>query len=785
MELLPASFQPLAQYKQFIVYILQPSTKRAGKTDKLPIDYKTGRTHNAHDPAIWLTAQEAIEAVKNFSTNCGVGFVFTDTDPFWFLDIDECYNPNTQQWSELSTYLINSLAGAAVEVSSSGRGLHIIGAGVAPSHTCKNIGLNIEFYTSGRFVALTGTFAIGSASTDLSHALPELVAKYFPPNATVTDELTNWEDVVARGPRADWKGPTDDQELIRRALQSRTTANTFGRKASFAELWDADVQALSEYFPGADGKQYDESSADAALAQHLCFWTGCDAERIRRLMIASSLNREKYEREDYLPRTILAVLGRQVEVLQDKEHVPLISPVQSQGDLPKATLRQSNGFVGHEQQIHIFEKCVYVIDDHKIMISTGDLLNPERFKAVFGGHTFTMDAANARMSRNAFEVFTESQLVKFPQVSTSCFKPELPPGSVIMESERSSVNIYVPVLTPRLVGDITPFLTHVAKLLPDPIDQKILISYMAAVVQHKGVKFQWCPLIQGVEGNGKTLFTRCLRNAIGKRYSHFPKAAEISSKFNDWLYGRIFIGVEDIYIHADREEIYEALKPMITGEFQEIEAKGGIKLSRDICANFIINTNHKEGLRKTNSDRRFAPFYCAQQEKADLKRDEMPPYYFTYLYNWLTNKNGYAIVTEFLNTYAIPDEYNPALGGIAPVTSSTQSAIEFGLGNVEQHILEAVAEGQPGFKGGFVSSVALDNLLVQLRASNRVPLNKRLELMKSLGYDRHNALPDGRTNNSVLPDGKKIRLYVRNGHANAQITSANEVAKVYEVAQRS
>jgi hypothetical protein len=787
MEFLPACFQPLARYKQFIVYVLTPSTKRANKTDKLPVDHKTGRTHNAHDPAIWLTATDAINAAKTFGENYGVGFVFTDSDPFWFLDIDECYDANTQQWSILSSSLIDALSGAALEVSSSGRGLHIIGSGNVPSHACKNVALNIELYTSGRFVALTGTHASGSADADLTYALEPVITTYFPagPNTSVTASSTDWDTIATQGPRPEWRGPTDDAELIRRALQSRTTANAFGRKASFAELWDADIQALGEYFPDTNGvRPYDESSADAALAQHLCFWTGCDAERIRRLMIASGLNREKYEREDYLPRTILAVLGRQVEVLQDREPPPLTSLGQSQGNLPKATLRQSNAFVGHEQQIQIFDKCVYVIDDHKVLIPSGDLLNPERFKAVFGGHTFTMDSANARTSRNAFEAFTESQLIEFPKVNTSCFKPDETPGSIITESGRTSVNIYVPDATLRVVGDISPFLTHVAKLLPDPIDQQILIGYLASVVQHKGVKFQWCPLIQGVEGNGKTLFTRCLRYAIGKRYSHFPKAAEISSKFNDWLFGRIFIGVEDIFIHADKEEIYEALKPMITGEFQEIEAKGGIKLSRDICANFIINTNHKEGLRKTNSDRRFAPFYCAQQEKSDLKRDGMTPDYFGNIYAWL-KKHGYAIVNEFLSTYKIPDEFNPALGGIAPVTSSTEPAIEFGRGNVEQHVLEAIEEGVPGFRGGFVSSVALDNLLVQLRASNRWPLNKRAELMKSLGYQKHKGLPDGRTNNSVLPDGKKIRIFVRDGHDNAELTGANEIAKVYEVSQRA
>jgi hypothetical protein len=71
----------------------------------------------------------------------------------------------------------------------------------------------------------------------------------------------------------------------------------------------------------------------------------------------------------------------------------------------------------------------------------------------------------------------------------------------------------VPINTPRKAGDAGPFLRHLAKLLPDERDRSILLAYMAASIQHKGVKFQWAPLIQGAEGNGKTLLTRYSTNS--------------------------------------------------------------------------------------------------------------------------------------------------------------------------------------------------------------------------------------------------------------------------------
>jgi P4 family phage/plasmid primase-like protien len=100
-------------------------------------------------------------------------------------------------------------------------------------------------------------------------------------------------------------------------MHSQSSAAAFGTRASFADLWSAKPEALARAYP-AEGRPYDASSADAALAQHLAFWTGKDCERIQRLMKLSSLVREKWSRVDYLPRTILGAVGRQNEVLTDK-----------------------------------------------------------------------------------------------------------------------------------------------------------------------------------------------------------------------------------------------------------------------------------------------------------------------------------------------------------------------------------------------------------------------------------------------------------------------------------
>lgn len=124
-------------------------------------------------------------------------------------------------------------------------------------------------------------------------------------------------------PCAEWRGPTDDDALIQRALRSQSAASAFEGKATFADLWAGNAEALGRSYPDPM-RPYDASSADAALAQRLAYWTGRDCERIERLMRQSALARDKWDNHSsYLSRTILGAIGRQEEVLTDKAPAPL------------------------------------------------------------------------------------------------------------------------------------------------------------------------------------------------------------------------------------------------------------------------------------------------------------------------------------------------------------------------------------------------------------------------------------------------------------------------------
>jgi hypothetical protein len=352
---------------------------------------------------------------------------------------------------------------------------------------------------------------------------------------------------------------------------------------------------------------------------------------------------------------------------------------------------------------------------------------------------------------------------------------------VINLEDRTLINTYVPIKIVRKRGDVTPWHRQLQMMFPDPRDLEIMRSYLAALVQYPGVKFQWCPLIQGAEGNGKSFISRALTYAIGSRYVHLPSAAELGDggfKFNGWLLDMLLIIIEEIFV-SNRRELTEPLKVLITNDRVEVQSKGVDQRTVDNRANFLTFTNHKDALIVTIDNRRYAIFFTPQQSAEDVRRD-MGGDYFVDLYNW-ARADGYARIAQWLIDYRIRDEFNPATRcHRAPMTSSTDEALSVSMGSVEHSIIDAVEEGRVGFRNGWIGSKPLNDLLKEIGADRKIPINKRKDLLGSLGYVWHPGLPLGRTNAVIPAEGVKSKLFIKQGHLLQNMQTASEIQARYQ-----
>jgi len=361
MATLSVPLAPLAIYSQFILYRLVPSTTRPGKTDKLPVNPNTMQVADAHDQSAWCDYQTVAKMEKDLGPEYGIGFVFTEADPFFFLDIDNC--AINGKWSDIANTLMAALPGAAVEVSQSRKGLHIFGITGPINHGCKNAALGLELYTSGRFVALIDIKTTGNAATDCTQPLQVIVQRYFPPGEETTPE--NWRNV----PVAEWAGPESDDELIARMLKSKSAKSIFGNAAKVSDLWTNNEQALALAYSAANEVDpYDRSSADMALAMHLAFWTGKNHARMHRLMLMSGLVRDKWARnKTYLRRTILKTVSMQADVYKANMAADIDSSFQKEMRT-NAFILPSNHYSIVDSAEHIFAN---IAKHRKIFICGG------------------------------------------------------------------------------------------------------------------------------------------------------------------------------------------------------------------------------------------------------------------------------------------------------------------------------------------------------------------------------------------------------------------------------
>jgi len=653
------------------------------------------------------------------------GFVLTEKDPFWVLDMDDVIKDGV--WLPEAWEILTMLHGCGVEISSSGNGAHVIGVG-EPSVQWRN-NSHFQFFTNKRGIAITDKSTTGSAMCDVCPN--EVLLKYLPDTSSGATSTHGW----TAGPCEGWCGPDDDEELLKMAVESTSSLSV-----SFRDLWEANADALSVKYP-ADGRPFDASCADAALCSHLAFWTGKDCGRMDRMFRKSGLYREKWERESYREQTITCACANTRNVLK-----------QSPKDVAPGSF-----YLTITDQKEYFDGCVYVQSKHRVWTPQGALLKPDQFRAMYGGYQFAKSVDNQKSTDNAFDAFIQAQGLGSKKVNKTCFRPDLPRDHIFTVGHTSYVNTFRIIDTPCKAGDPSPFLDLMSKLFPNPRDHKIIMTYMASLIQNQGTKFQWWPLIQGVEGNGKTAMVRVIAESVGWEHTHLPNPElMVKSDFNAWIEGNVFLGVEEIKMDG-KWYMFERMKTIITNDRIEVQQKGIDQVTGENRCNGLMCSNHKDAIMKSKNDRRVAPFFCPQQEKSDLIQWGMSGTYFPNLYKWLKS-GGYAICTHYMKHYHIDTEFDPAGGcQIAPETTGTGALIEMSLSPAEQEILNAIEEDRPGFRGGYVNSWHLDELL---RVTGyKVPRNKRRELMRGLGYDYHPSLSDGKS--SVIIGSTRPKLYVR------------------------
>lgn len=268
--------QELIELDQWLCYRLEWNEER-GKNDKKPVNPRNGRLAQSNNPRTWGTFAQAVARAEAGNAD-GVGFVFTEADPYAGIDLDHCLGEEeadadgapTKPVEPWAQEIVERLA-SYTEESPSGTGLHIIIRATLPPGGRKNE--RVEMYDSGRFFTVTGeSWGISSVVEARQSEVEALHAEQFPPKVTT--------------PQNGAQKPTqpvdlDDQQLIEKAKNAKNGAK-------FERLYSGNTNGYGS-----------QSEADLSLCGIFAFWTGGDAQRVDRLFRGSGLMRDKWDSKRY------------------------------------------------------------------------------------------------------------------------------------------------------------------------------------------------------------------------------------------------------------------------------------------------------------------------------------------------------------------------------------------------------------------------------------------------------------------------------------------------------
>jgi len=277
----------LTRYPHFVVWKTQDIDGKPHKPPYSPIYHRLADTAN---PASWGTVDQALKALRTGSYN-GIGFVFSNSDPYAGMDFDHCVGTNRS---------INKRERDIIDVLSTHThysprdGVHTlfeIDKKHFPGHNRKSG--NVEFFKSNQYLTITPRLVANTPKTiEKRHVEASYVyLSLFPPEPG-QDRNTKGDDAATEL----WTPAASTLTPVSKHTEHGGAAGSSGLRELPPEA--ANDPELQRLLRGDTTGYASPSNADFVLALKLLHWTGDNEALTRKLFLQSGLYREgKTERK--------------------------------------------------------------------------------------------------------------------------------------------------------------------------------------------------------------------------------------------------------------------------------------------------------------------------------------------------------------------------------------------------------------------------------------------------------------------------------------------------------
>lgn len=303
---------------------------------------------------------------------------------------------------------------------------------------------------------------------------------------------------------------------------------------------------------------------------------------------------------------------------------------------------------------------------------------------------------------------------------------------------------------------------HIRMICGSKKDAKILTQWLAHNIQFPGVQILWSPVIQSIEGTGKSFFGELLRQCLGDINVGVVSPSQVVSEFNGWAIGVAVNILEEMRVKGhNRYDAVNSLKPLITDRIIMINDKGVKQFRTYNTINYLCFTNYKDAIPIGHDDRRWWIIFVPISKLSDISDIMGEPYgaYFPRLFNAL--RANHQEVRKWLLEYKISDEFLNTKQ--APMTDYKKSMVATEELNFEglTELKEIIEVGGAYYNEWCVSSVDLFEALENKHPELSILGKARHLLLKQLGYS---LIPT-----PVKINGKARRVWTKTPLTNSEI----------------
>ena len=279
------------------------------------------------------------------------------------------------------------------------------------------------------------------------------------------------------------------------------------------------------------------------------------------------------------------------------------------------------------------------------------------------------------------------------------------------------------------------FLRHVENTIADPREQRILIDWMAFVVQNPGKRVRWTLLLQGIEGNGKSYFLEVMRLVLGTN-ARIVSSGAIDTQFTGWAEGSVLVGIEEIRIAGtNKYTILDRMKPLLTNDAIAVVHKGKDEKHVQNFTSYMMFTNHADAIPVGDNERRYCMIFTRQTQKQELfdqhGGEAATAAYFDQLFEE-TQRRADAL-TRFLMDWEISADFKP--NGRAPETCGLYKMRNLNVSEDREAMEEAIEEHACDIIGpDLIDLTYLNSLATALRAEHWPHNKAQNRILASKGY---------------------------------------------------